>query len=189
MKRRKEYAQCWNYLKESRIYFLIIFIIFLISFFVGLLFPVFLIELIGRFIEEIVARTEGMSFFQLIIFILQNNITTAFVGLMLGIGLGLFPLFLSFLNGYVLGFVANLSVRAGGIASLWCLLPHGVFELPALIISLGLGLKMARFIFAKNKKKQLGYDLANSLRVFLFIIIPLLLIAAIIEAGLIFLLG
>ncbi len=130
-----------------------------------------------------------MSFLQLFVFILQNNLITAFFGLLLGVFLGLFPLLLTFLNGYVLGFVANLSVGIGGFSSLWRLVPHGIFELPALIISLGLGLKLGMFVFSKNPKKQLVYDLENSLRVFLFVILPLLIVAGLIETGLLILLG
>ena len=114
---------------------------------------------------------------------------TAFLGLISGIFLGLFPLLLTFLNGYVLGFVMRLSVSAVGVGSLWRLVPHGIFELPALIISLGLGLKLGMFIFSKKPIKQLKYDLDNSLRVFFFVIVPLLLIAGFIEAGLIILLS
>lgn len=188
-KEKNTYKECWSYLKESRNYFLIITAVFLISGFIGFLYPVFLIEFIKKFVEEILTKTEGMSFIQLFIFILENNLMTAFVGLLFGVFFGLFPLLLAFLNGYIIGFVANFSVASAGIFSLWKLLPHGIFELPALIISLGLGLKLGMFIFAKNKKKRFLYDLKNSLRVFVFVIIPLLIIAGIIEAGLIILMS
>ena len=184
------YEKCWKYLKESKKYFLIIIVILALSGLIGFLYPVFLIEMIQDFVQEIVEKTEGMGFLQLFLFIFQNNLMTAFFGLLLGIIFGLFPLFLAVLNGYVLGFVMNFSVGAGGFSILLRLLPHGIFEIPALIISLGLGLRLGSFVFAKKNKKQvLKYNLENSLRVFLFVIIPLLLIAGIIETGLIFLLG
>jgi stage II sporulation protein M len=72
-----------------------------------------------------------------------------------------------------------------GILVLWRLLPHGIFELPALFLSAGLGLRLGTFIFRKNKLKSLKNYLFESLRVFLFIIFPFLLIAAIIEGILI----
>tara|TARA_Y100000310_G_C20095245_1_gene540165 strand:- start:42 stop:488 length:447 start_codon:yes stop_codon:yes gene_type:complete len=147
--------------------------------------------MIREFVKEIVEKTEGMGFVQLFWFIFQNNVVTAFFGLILGLVLGLFPIFISMINGYVIGFVANISVSVAGFSSLWKLAPHGIFELPALIISLGLGLKLGSFIFAKSgkRKKKLKYDLKNSLRVFLFIVIPLLLIAGLIESWLILFLG
>jgi len=183
------YAKCWVYIKESKNYFWIILALFLISSLVGVLFPVFFQEYIQKLIENLVKKTTGMSFFQLLFFILQNNVMTSFIGLLSGLILGLVPLLLVLFNGYVLGYVTGKVVGVEGIGVLFRLLPHGIFELPALVLSLGLGLKMARFIFNKNPGKQLAYDLENSLRVFLFVIIPLLLIAGLIEAGLIFILG
>jgi len=187
-KLQKEFLICWKYLKESKIFFLVILVFLLVSALIGILFPVFFLELINKFIEELARKTAGMTFFQLLFFILQNNITTAFLGLLSGIILGIFPLLVSLFNGYVIGFVAGKSVDVAGYPILLRLLPHGIFELPALIISLGLGVKLGMFIFAKNSKEQFKYDLENSLRVFVYIIIPLFLIAGIIETALIFLL-
>jgi len=187
-KKKGNYALSWRYLKESEIYFLIIFIVFALSFIIGYIFPVFFVDLIKKIIEELLRKTEGMNFWQLLFFVLKNNVTTAFIGMILGLILGIIPLLLVIFNGYVLGFVAIKTASNSGLSSLLRLLPHGVFEIPALVISLGLGLKLARFIFAREKKKLLVYDLKNSLRVFLFVIIPLLIIAAIIETSLIFLL-
>jgi len=187
--KERNYEICWEYLKESKTYFLIILLIFLFFVLIGFSFPVFLVDVIEKFLRELVEKTAGMNFFQLFIFIFQNNLLTAFVGLLFGIFLGLFPLLLSFMNGYVLGFVSRKVVEAEGYGILWRLIPHGIFELPALIISLGLGLRLGMSIFNKNPKKKFLYNLENSLRVFLFVILPLLLIAALVEAGLVFLLG
>jgi len=190
-RKRGSYIECWRYLEKNKIYFLIISLIFLVSLIIGFFFPVFLVDVIEKFLKELVGKTTGMNFFQLLIFIFQNNLLTAFVGLLFGIFLGLFPLLLSSLNGYVLGFVFERTVKVGGYGVLWRIFPHGIFELPALIISLGLGLRLGMSIFSRKKdiKKELLYNLESSLRVFLFIVLPLLLIAAIIESALIFLLS
>ena len=119
-------------------------------------------------------------------FIFFNNVQSAFFGMIFGVLLGLFPVIFAITNGYVLGFVASVSVNAEGILILLRLFPHGIFELPAIFISLGLGLKIMTFIFEKNKLKTLKIYTKNSLRTFLFIIIPLLIIAAVIEGTLIF---
>ncbi len=192
-KKRKEgnYKQCWEYLKESRNYLLFIILAFIAAILTGLFFPVFLNEFIEKFIKELLEKTEGMNFFQLFIFIFKNNLVTSFMGLIFGLFFGVFPLILCLFNGYVLGFIAGRVAGASGMISLWRILPHGVFELPALIISLGLGLKLGMFILAKEgkRKKQFFYDLENCLRVFIFIILPLLLIAGLVETALIFLTG
>ena len=102
-----------------------------------------------------------------------------------GIFLGIFPMVVAMLNGYILGFVALLSVSNEGIFVLWRLVPHGVFELPAVFISLGLGLKFGTFFFQKNKSESFRNYLWNSIKTFVFIVLPLLVIAAIIEGALI----
>ena len=93
------------------------------------------------------------------------------------------------LNGYLVGFVASMAVGSGGVIVLWRILPHGIFELPAVFISLGLGLKFGTFIFQKKILESFRRFLWNSLRVFLLIVLPLLIIAAIIEGCLIFIAG
>jgi stage II sporulation protein M len=67
------------------------------------------------------------------------------------------------------------------------LLPHGIFELPAIILALAFGLRIGMFFYSKNPELEFKYRVKNALRVFVFIIVPLLIIAAIIETSLIFL--
>jgi stage II sporulation protein M len=67
------------------------------------------------------------------------------------------------------------------------LLPHGIFELPAIILALAFGLRTGMFIFSKKPELEFRYRIKNALRVFVFVIVPLLVIAAIIETSLIFL--
>ena len=62
-----------------------------------------------------------------------------------------------------------------GIFILWRLLPHGIFEIPAILISTSLGIRLGTDF--KNFKK----NLKSAIRVFLLIIVPLLVIAGIIE--------
>jgi stage II sporulation protein M len=150
---------------------------------------VFFTEIIGQLLKELVEKTEGMNFPQLLMFIFQNNLLASFVGIIFGIILGLYPLFSGFFNGYVLGFVAGKAVEIDGVEVMWRLFPHGVFELPALLISLALGLRLGVSLFKKNVRKELSYNLRESMRVFLYVIIPLLILAAVIEAGLMILLS
>ena len=115
----------------------------------------------------------------------MNNIQSSFLGVLYGVVFGIFPVVSAMVNGYLLGFVAAKSVEVEGVFILWRLFPHGIFELPALFLSLGLGLKLGSFLFQKNKIESLKDYLINSLRVFVLVIIPLLIIAAVIEGILI----
>jgi stage II sporulation protein M len=78
-----------------------------------------------------------------------------------------------------------MRVQSSGLTSLLNLLPHGIFELPAIFISLGLGLKLGTTWFKKNIAETFRKYFWESLRVFVWIILPLLSVAAIIEGLLI----
>ncbi|MFA5174061.1 MAG: stage II sporulation protein M [Candidatus Pacearchaeota archaeon] len=178
-----------KYLKESRKYIWFAFLIFLVFSLIGFLFPVFFEKQIINLIKDLVDKTEGLSWFGLIGYIFLNNLKSSFFALLLGIFFGIFPLISAIVNGYVLGFVAKKTAGIEGFWVLWRLLPHGIFEIPAVMISMGLGLKLGAYFFVKDKKKKFKEWILNSIRVFIFIIIPLLIIAAIIEGSLIHLLG
>ena len=182
----EEYKQSWKYIKESKkfIYITIGIFFFFVLFAYFIPAPKFLFDKIMVFIEELINQTKGMSQLDLIKFIISNNVKSTFIVIFSGIILGIFSIISAIANGYLLGFVALLSVKAGGVLTLWKILPHGIFEMPAVFISLGLGLKMGTFIFQKKKLKSFIHYLTNSLKVFLLIIIPLLIVAGIIEGTL-----
>jgi uncharacterized membrane protein SpoIIM required for sporulation len=222
---KNQYQQSWEYIKESRNFIYITLIIFLLFAFIGAFVPApeFLEQQILEFIEELLRKTAEMSQGELMSFIFLNNLQSSFFGMIFGIALGIFSAITSVSNGYLLGFVSSRAAYEEGIFVLWRLFPHGIFELPALFISTGLGLKLGfpfiyryfkyywkrKNIFAllagilflpfsiiltlilnknlrKYQFKDFLFKVNNSLRVFLFIILPFLLIAAIIEGCLIF---
>lgn len=184
----ENYKKSWNYIKESKRFIWIIAGIFFLFAFIGYFVPTpsYLSGLLTNYLKEIVSETSGLSWIQLILFILFNNLKSSFFGLVFGIIFGIFPSLVAIFNGYVVGFVSNESVRQSGVLILWKLFPHGIFELPAVFISLGMGLKLASKLF--ERKGKFGENFMNALRVFLFIVVPLLAIAAIIEGTLIILL-
>jgi len=185
----KYYGEVFDFIKESRNYIYFSVLIFLIFSFIGFFFPVpdSLSGVIMNFIEELLLKTQDMSHGGLIWFILLNNIQSSFFGMIYGILFGIFPIMASLVNGYLLGFVASEAVQSNGISVLWRLFPHGVLELPALFISLGLGIKLGSFVFGKNKLKTLKIYFIKSIKTFLLVVVPLLILAAIIEGSLIFL--
>ncbi len=179
------YKDSIRYLKETKNYIIIIVAIFLISAVIGLSFP-YNFRILDNLLKNIINETQGLNTFQLILFILQNNLQAAFYGLLLGIFFGIMPIMNALLNGVVLGYVFSIAKDEGGLLTIWRILPHGIFELPAIFISLGLGLKLGMVIFSKNKSKELKRRLFSSILVFFTIVLPLLIIAAIIEGLLIY---
>jgi stage II sporulation protein M len=93
------------------------------------------------------------------------------------------------INGAVLGYVFSRVYVLYGASDFWRILPHGIFELPAIFIALGLGVKLGFFIFSGNIKQEFLRRFYYSFLVFLFVVVPLLIIAAIIEGLLITIIG
>ncbi|MDD5193982.1 MAG: stage II sporulation protein M [Candidatus Nanoarchaeia archaeon] len=171
---------------QSKNYVLFAFLLLLISTAFGFAFPNLFENQVLEIIKEILKQTEGLGTLEMVFFIIFNNLKSAFFGLIFGIGFGIVPFFMALSNGYVLGFVMNKSVLNGGILTLWKLFPHGVFEIPAVLISMGLGLRLGVFLFNKRLRQNGFKELVkSSLKIFLLIVIPLLVVAGIIEGLLI----
>ncbi len=181
------YRTLFQYISEQKFYFLGITLVFfsiaLFSFFVPPT-PEIQQELL-KVIQNLLAETEGMNALELTIFIFWNNLQASFMGLFFGIFLGIFPVLAAIVNGYLVGFVAAKSVSVEGLFVLWRLLPHGVFELPAVFIALGLGVRLGLSPFSSKPWPSFKYHLQRSTQVFFAIVMPLLIIAAIIEGLLI----
>jgi stage II sporulation protein M len=136
--------------------------------------------------QSISDRVSSFGPLELIGYIILNNARASFLAIALGFLAGIFPVLVVITNGYLLGFVARYTVNQQGALVLWKLLPHGVFELPAVIMSAGVGIYLGMNLV--SGKKNLGKDFIDSIRFFIFIVIPLLIIAGIIEGTLIHLL-
>jgi stage II sporulation protein M len=185
------YKKYFNYIKENRKFIYLVLILYFVSAVFGYLFPSLFQNYIDKFISQILELTKDMNIIQMFIFIFQNNLKTAFFSILFGVAFGIFPIFLTFFNGYVLGYVTKSVVRNNGIFYLWRLLPHGIFELVAVFLSFALGLKLGLILFKTKKQKKWKKlwikEFSAILEIFVYVILPLLLIAALIETGLMFL--
>lgn len=172
------------YINESKNWIFSIIAVFLFFGLVAFFFP----ELFTRLdpiLKNLVDKTEGLNTGQLIVFILNNNLKSAVYGFVFGIFFGIFPLMNAIVNGSVLGYVYNKVYLISGFSDFWRILPHGIFELPAIFISLGLGLKLGASFFSSNIVKSLRDRFVRGGRAFVLIVIPLLIVAAVIEGVLI----
>ena len=181
----RNYKLCWKFLNESKWHVVFALGFFMLTFLIGFAFPIFFADEIIAFVNELIVSLEGMSVVELIGFIFWNNLKASFFAIILGITLGILPLVMLVTNGYLLGFVSREAVAQNGLFVMWRLLPHGIFELPAVILSIGIGLKIGAGMLGKDVKKKLKYNFKEGLRFFVFVILPLLLIAGIIEGVLI----
>ena len=134
-----------------------------------------------------------LSPWKMFFFILLNNSVKSFAVLLSGILFGLTPLIAVAINGYILG-IAYLfaSGEVGYVQAAKTVLPHGVLEIPAVILSAGYGLWLG-VTFAKRIRRRdmvgFGNQVIHAIRMFFLVAFPLFILAALIETFLIFSMG
>ncbi len=182
------YRSAWKrsivYLKVVRQHILLGFLLFIFSALIAFAFPSHF-SFFDDTLRQLAGEVDGLGPLGLILFIFSNNVSSAFFAIVLGVALGVMPMFNALINGALVGYVIALTSRIEGLTVIWRLIPHGIFELPAIFISIGMGIYLGMFIFEKEKKKAFMYRVRESLNTFAMIVIPLLVIAAIIEGFLI----
>jgi len=149
------FRQSLKYLFDSRNYILFMIFLFLLSISLGFAFPKLFETQLLKMIEEILKQTQGLNIFEMIGFIIFNNVKSSFFGLFFGLFFGILPIVLIVVNGFLLGFVIHRVVLSEGILVLWKLFPHGIFEIPAVLISVGIGLRLGLF-FLNIRNKVFG---------------------------------
>jgi stage II sporulation protein M len=110
-----------------------------------------------------------------------------------GILFGLTPLIAVATNGYILG-VAYLfaSEKVGYVQAAKTVLPHGVLEIPAIILSAGYGLWLGVTFTKRIRRRNLvgfGEQVTHAIKMFFKVAFPLFILAALIETFLIFSMG
>lgn len=121
--------------------------------------------------------------------LLLNNLLAS--GLMVVLGLIPFlflPLVAIAENAFLIGvmFAGAGLMGVSGLDLAVGLIPHGIFELPALFLSVGLGvwlcMESVKKILGRNKERSYFSMIAETCRFFVLVIIPLLIAAALVEA-------
>lgn len=160
-------------------------VLLVLAYAAGRLFPDIPVTVISAFNEDIAGSgivQENGSFNVLALF--ANNLRAMVLGILYGFIPFLYlPALALGVNAAILGMLASL------IDGQWLLLaagilPHGIFELPALFLSLAAGLCLCKNINAyirKNEKGIMKPLLLNILRVTVLLVLPLLVIAAVME--------
>jgi uncharacterized membrane protein SpoIIM required for sporulation len=100
--------------------------------------------------------------------------------------LGVIPVFASFgVVGYLMGLMNQIGITPW-VYLLGFILPHGIFEIPAALIATASVLQAGMLIATPDRDKSVGQvlieGLADWVKVMLGVVIPLLLIAAMVEA-------
>ncbi|MFR8917511.1 MAG: stage II sporulation protein M [Oscillospiraceae bacterium] len=161
-------------------------VLVVLSYIAGRLFPEISATILTYFNEVVadsgIVRDDG-SFSALALF--GNNLRAMVLSTLYGFIPFLYLPALSMgVNAILLGMVAS-SVNGQWLLLAAGILPHGIFELPALCLSLAAGLCLCQNInryIRKNEKGVMKPLLLNILRVTGLVVIPLLVVAAIMES-------
>lgn len=143
-------------------------------------------ELAEKTIEQLfsqfgfVHELDPISIF-LVIFL--NNSAKALMAMLAGFLFGVFPAFFVALNGYLIGLVVYVKGTEIGFKTIaLALIPHGILEIPAIIIACSYGVWLGKqFWMAINGKIVFRAAITFVLKKYLRIVLPILLIAALIE--------
>jgi stage II sporulation protein M len=166
------------------------FVIGALTFFVR---PELLDEITGL-IKDIVGEDELVFGFSSVFLLFLNNFRAVLISVFGGIVLGVLPLFTIGVNFFSLGFIFALFAFGGaslgtgslqGVALyLVAILPHGILELPVLLVAGGLGLKFGFFWTKPNKDVGIGRNFILVLKEIAWtfpLLVFLLLLAALLE--------
>jgi stage II sporulation protein M len=161
--------------------------LFAIGMAIGLAMPTNIAGLLTEDLAAIEALASILGPFQVttVLIIFLKNVSALLVSFLFSPLLCLVPILALTVNGWLLSFVSVIIVQEESLGLLLAgLLPHGIIELPALIIgeaaALSFGTMTIVALIAKNKRNQLLPNLKQNLR-YLVIAFALLLPAAIIE--------
>ena len=118
--------------------------------------------------------------------IFVNNGVKTLLVIVLGLLCGVVPVVFVVANGVAIGFLLHLSSQATGLyGSLIAIAPHGVFELPGVLLGASIGLMLGTRAVGRllgRSESKLGPQLRQGLRFFWRVIAPLLLFGALVEA-------
>lgn len=172
--------------KNIKKYISIMSLLFFMSLLLGYSFALHNRELANTLANEISSSlnfVKKLSPFYIFLFIFLNNAIKSLVIILLGFFFGVVPLIFVFSNGYILGIiVAVTKAKLGWGLVLLGLFPHGILELPAVIISAGYGFWLGGKFYRKLRYKEPFKDaFAYSMKKFCKLILPLLLVAAAVE--------
>ncbi|MDH4268782.1 MAG: stage II sporulation protein M [Dehalococcoidia bacterium] len=143
-----------------------------------------LMRQLGAVLEPL-ASTGNLSIL-LVLIIFLNNAIKALGLVFLGILLGLPPLLFIGVNGFILGGLGSAleSVKGWGYV-MASFVPHGVIEIPVILLAAALGLTvgMESLKWLVRRESRVKLQLSDCLRVYLRWILPGLAVAAIIEVS------
>lgn len=119
------------------------------------------------------------------LFIFFNNSVKALIATATGFFFGLIPIFFITFNGYIIGLVVYVGgANIGTYQILMRLIPHGVFEVPGILLACSYGLWAGKQFYRRTFRKEdisIKSTILQASYKCLRVVFPLLLVAAVVE--------
>lgn len=130
--------------------------------------------------NEIMSDDPPLLAFQLFL----NNLEACVLLFIGGAALGVITLFVLSFNGIIIGGIMEVvGAKTGSLVMLAAIVPHGVFELPAVLVSASLGMMLGRSVMLELIGQEDASAQALVLgRLFVRYVVPFIAFAACIEA-------
>lgn len=190
LKHRPTYGEFRQYVLAMRHHLLLAALMFVVSTTAGYGYaafnPEFSAELMGKLGSWFGALAE-LSPSLLMLRIFAQNSVLCFAAMILGILFAIVPILFIIYNGFIIGAVIYTVSQERGVALvLLNILPHGIIEIPMILLSVAIGIRLGQETIKKLLGKgNIKKELIEGLEIYVFWVIPLLFIAAAIETILI----
>jgi len=170
-------------------YLLILSLIFAAAFLAGMLAPSSTRQHMNGAFQAVADNYRGLAGGVLFFKFLAHNVAASILILISGLLFGIIPTFAIGANGFVLGVVYRQAAEMAGYGKAALkVLPHGVLEIPALIIAASYGLWLGINVLRRIRGKEsdpVGGQVKHAFRRYFAVVFPLLIVAATIETAII----
>ena len=141
-------------------------------------------SLMKLFEKEVAGQIMSDNPFDICIKLFVNNLETCILLFLGGASFGILTIFIMSLNGIVIGAIMEIIHKDHSWAFIAAaLIPHGIFEIPAFIIAGALGILLSQSLIAEwYGGADTAGDAQKLARIFLLYVLPLVVIAACVEA-------
>jgi len=174
-----------NYLTSILPLTLICYFLFFFSLYLGYLFGNHLpAEYLRDLIVSNLPNSGSMTSLQWFLFFVINNAGKSLIFLFLGILGGVIPIIFIVFNGFITGWTVYLTLEKYDLLVAFVgLAPHGIFEVSAVMITMAMGMNLGyRFINSIQGRGKILPEIWIALRFFITRLLPMFILAALIEA-------
>lgn len=170
-------------------YILILASIFVAAFLAGTIAPASVRMEATKAFQFVANTFREVSGGTLFFYLLANNLMATILIMVSGLLFGVIPVLAIGTNGFLLGVLYRQVAEIQGYSkAAFQVLPHGVFEIPALLIAASYGLWLGAMVIRRVQGKgefPLRFHVGHASREYLAVVFPLLIVAAAIETALI----